>query len=58
VHRDGDGVRVWTRTLREVTAAVPELAERVRALPCRTAVLDGETLASTTTAARARSRTR
>ena len=45
VHRDGEEVRIWTRTLREVTAAVPELAERVRALPCRTAVLDGETLA-------------
>jgi DNA ligase-1 len=45
VHRDGDVVRVWTRTLREVTDAVPELVERVRALPCRTAVLDGETLA-------------
>jgi DNA ligase-1 len=45
VHRDGDDVRVWTRTLREVTEAVPELVERVRALPCRTAVLDGETLA-------------
>ena len=45
VHRDGDDVRVWTRTLREVTDGVPELLERVRALPCRTAVLDGETLA-------------
>lgn len=45
VHRDGDVVRVWTRTLREVTDAVPELADRVRALPCRTAILDGETLA-------------
>ncbi|WP_369138379.1 ATP-dependent DNA ligase [Modestobacter versicolor] len=45
VHRDGDVVRVWTRTLREVTDGVPELVERVRALPCRTAVLDGETLA-------------
>ncbi|MGK5115584.1 MULTISPECIES: ATP-dependent DNA ligase [unclassified Geodermatophilus] len=45
VHRDGDVVRVWTRTLREVTDAVPELVERVRALPCATAVLDGETLA-------------
>jgi DNA ligase-1 len=45
VHRDGDGVRVWTRTLREITDGVPELVERVRALPCRTAVLDGETLA-------------
>ncbi len=45
VHRDGDDVRVWTRTLREVTDGVPELVERVRALPCRAAVLDGETLA-------------
>ncbi|PWW23990.1 DNA ligase-1 [Geodermatophilus normandii] len=45
VHRDGHDVRVWTRTLREVTGGVPELVERVRALPCRTAVLDGETLA-------------
>jgi DNA ligase-1 len=45
VHRDGDVVRVWTRTLREVTDGVPELVGRVRALPCDTAVLDGETLA-------------
>ncbi|MFD2091124.1 ATP-dependent DNA ligase [Blastococcus deserti] len=45
VHRDGDVVRVWTRTLREVTGGVPELVDRVRALPCDTAVLDGETLA-------------
>nr|WP_243851300.1 ATP-dependent DNA ligase [Modestobacter marinus] len=45
VHRDGDVVRVWTRSLREVTDGVPELVERVRALPCDTAVLDGETLA-------------
>jgi DNA ligase 1 len=45
VHRDGDVVRVWTRTLREVTDAVPELVDRIRALPCTTAVLDGETLA-------------
>ncbi|MGY1637856.1 ATP-dependent DNA ligase [Geodermatophilus sp. SYSU D00742] len=45
VHRDGDDVRVWTRTLREVTGGVPELADRVRALPCSTVVLDGETLA-------------
>jgi DNA ligase-1 len=45
VHRDGDVVRVWTRTLREVTDGVPELVGQVRSLPCRTAVLDGETLA-------------
>jgi DNA ligase-1 len=45
VHRDGDVIRVWTRTLREITDGVPELVDRVRALPCDTAVLDGETLA-------------
>jgi DNA ligase-1 len=45
VHRDGDAVRVWTRSLREITDGVPELVDRIRALPCRTAVLDGETLA-------------
>jgi DNA ligase 1 len=45
VHRDGDDVRVWTRSLREITDGVPELVERIRALPCTTAVLDGETLA-------------
>src|SRR3712207_2355276 len=45
VHRDGDVVRVWTRTLREVTDGVPELVAQVRSLPCRAAVLDGETLA-------------
>ena len=45
VHRDGDDVRVWTRTLREVTSGVPELIDLVRGLPCRSVVLDGETLA-------------
>ena len=45
VHRDGDAVRVWTRTLREITDGVPEIVDRVRTLPCRTVVLDGETLA-------------
>jgi DNA ligase 1 len=44
-HRDNDVVRVWTRSLREITDRVPEIVARVRALPCRTAVLDGETLA-------------
>ena len=45
VHRHGDEVRVWTRTLREITSSVPELVELVRGLPCRSVVLDGETLA-------------
>ena len=45
VHRDGDEVHVYTRTLREITASVPELVEQVRGLPCESVVLDGETLA-------------
>ncbi|MET7770692.1 ATP-dependent DNA ligase [Nocardia sp. NPDC005366] len=47
VHRDGDKVRVFTRTLRDITASVPELVELVRGLDCRSVVLDGETLALT-----------
>ncbi|HET7826160.1 MAG TPA: ATP-dependent DNA ligase [Anaeromyxobacter sp.] len=45
VHRQGDDVRVFTRTLRDVTPAVPELVEAVRALPVTSAVLDGEAIA-------------
>ena len=45
VHRDGETVRVFTRTLREITESVPELVDLVRALPCRSVILDGETLA-------------
>lgn len=47
VHRHGADVRVFTRTLNEITARVPELVSVVRALPCESAVLDGETLALT-----------
>ncbi|MGH4016423.1 MAG: ATP-dependent DNA ligase [Pseudonocardiaceae bacterium] len=47
VHRNGDEVRVWTRTLREITGSVPELVDLVRGLPCTSVVLDGETLALT-----------
>jgi DNA ligase-1 len=45
VHRAGDEVRAFSRRMNDVTAAVPELVERVRALPVRQAVLDGEVLA-------------
>ena len=45
VHRDGDDVHVYTRTLREITDGVPELVQLVQALPCRSVLLDGETLA-------------
>lgn len=44
VHRDGDDVRVYTRSLAEVTSRVPEIVDTVRALDCSTAILDGETL--------------
>jgi DNA ligase-1 len=47
VHRDGDEVHVYTRTLREITGSVAELVELVRAMPCESVVLDGETLALT-----------
>ncbi|NIJ10693.1 DNA ligase-1 [Saccharomonospora amisosensis] len=47
VHRRGDEVHVYTRTLRDVTARVGELTELVRSLPCDSVVLDGETLALT-----------
>jgi DNA ligase-1 len=45
VHKAGDEVRVWSRRLHEVTAAVPEVVEAVRALPARELVLDGEAIA-------------
>ncbi|WP_054812288.1 ATP-dependent DNA ligase [Nocardia arizonensis] len=47
VHRDGDRVSVFTRTLRDITAGVPELVDLVRGLDCTSVVLDGETLALT-----------
>jgi DNA ligase-1 len=45
VHRDGDDVRVYSRRLNDVTAAVPEVVEMVRRLPVRRLVLDGEAIA-------------
>jgi DNA ligase-1 len=45
IHRDGGDVRVFTRSLDDVTARVPELVEAALALPARTLVLDGEAIA-------------
>ena len=45
VHRDGDDVAVFTRTLDPVTERMPEIVEAVRALPLRTVILDGEAIA-------------
>jgi DNA ligase-1 len=45
VHKGADEVRVYSRRLNEVTAAVPEVVEVVRALPVRELILDGEVIA-------------
>jgi ATP-dependent DNA ligase I len=45
IHRDDREVAVFTRTLDEVTARVPEVVEAALALPVRAAVLDGEAIA-------------
>ncbi|MGX1793390.1 ATP-dependent DNA ligase [Microbacterium sp. NPDC055312] len=44
VHRHGDDVGVYTRSLADVTHRVPELVEIVRSLPATDVILDGETL--------------
>ncbi|OUZ10985.1 ATP-dependent DNA ligase [Aeromicrobium sp. PE09-221] len=44
VHRRGDEVGVFTRSLADITHRVPEIVEIVRGLPARELILDGETL--------------
>jgi DNA ligase 1 len=45
VHRAGNQARVFTRTLDDITARVPEIAAAAMALTASTAVLDGEAIA-------------
>ncbi len=45
VHKDGAQVKVFTRSLKEVTAAVPEVIEAALAAPARSLILDGEAIA-------------
>ena len=45
VHKAGDEVRVFSRRLNEVTAAVPEVVEVTRRLPARELIADGEVIA-------------
>ncbi len=45
VHRRDDRIAVYTRSLNDVTDAVPEVVEAVRALPARELILDGEVIA-------------
>ena len=44
VHRGAGGVRVYTRSLDEITDRVPEVVEAVAALPGGDLVLDGEAI--------------
>ncbi len=48
IHRDGDAVKVFTRSLREVTAGVPAAVAAAKALRAESAVVDGEAIAMST----------
>ena len=45
VHKRGDEVRVFSRNLRDVTAAVPEVVDAMRALSVYETIVDGEVIA-------------
>jgi DNA ligase-1 len=45
VHKAADEVRIYTRSLNEVTDALPEIVEQVRQFEAPTLVLDGEAIA-------------
>jgi ATP-dependent DNA ligase I len=45
VHRAGGDVAVFTRSLDDITARVPEVVEATLALPVSTVILDGEAIA-------------
>jgi DNA ligase-1 len=45
VHRDGEDVAIFTRTLDPVSERMPEVVEAIRALPLHSVILDGEAIA-------------
>jgi DNA ligase-1 len=45
VHRSGDDVVVFTRSLDDITSRLPEVVAAVRAIPAQEIVLDGEAMA-------------
>lgn len=47
VHREGQDVRVYTRSLDEITGRLPEVAELARTLPGERFILDGEVIGQT-----------
>jgi DNA ligase-1 len=44
IHRDGDDVAIYSRSLDDLTARLPEVVAAARALPVQRAVLDGEAI--------------
>src|SRR6185503_3701074 len=47
IHKGPKGVRVFSRTGRDVTASMPEIVAAIEALPVGAAILDGEVIALT-----------
>src|SRR6185503_18602111 len=45
IHKQGNDIRVLTRSLDEITDRVPEVVELVRSLPVASAIVDGELIA-------------
>ena len=45
VHKSGGEVRIYSRGLNDVSAALPELVQTAQALPASELILDGETIA-------------
>ena len=45
VHKSGDEVRVYTRSLNDVTGAVPEVVDALKTVEADTLILDGEAIA-------------
>lgn len=45
VHKSGDQVRVYSRNLRDVTSAVPEVVDAMHAVDGRDLIVDGEVIA-------------
>jgi DNA ligase 1 len=43
-HKSGDEVRIFSRALKEVTLAVPEIVEAVRTIPAKEVIVDGEVI--------------
>ena len=44
VHKSGDDVAVYSRSLNDVTLAVPEIVEVIRVMPVHDLILDGEVI--------------